>query len=373
MMLPFLSGPSAGWGATNRSKSQDAPFSQGRVFQVSQGKGPRTGVLRSETFQRLASSFIPSGTGWSLPVQFLPTAYPASAAKSFSRPPEARFAVLRLARFLSIFILLWTFCDGEMTSAQSRETEAGQGESKQTTLETRDNAGQTSGQTNRSTGDSSREAASLLEDPFGDDSNWLLLRSVDAANRKLSHQLEGEPWNRAAVDACDLYVQLITAPGFTRHRSLQAKQRKLHSVLRRTLRELEKKRPAGSDQVETTANSGGPEGPLGQGHRTGSSHPPDRPSRRPSLEDWEAESRDWKFAYEMSPGPGQLLARSGGAVVGDGAGLIRLIQTTVTPGVWDVNGGTASIQYYQRVHALVVRAPWMTHQETERLVNGLRR
>ncbi len=44
-----------------------------------------------------------------------------------------------------------------------------------------------------------------------------------------------------------------------------------------------------------------------------------------------------------------------------GQALVDLIQTTISPKSWDVNGGNCTIYYWQQQHALVVRATGEVH------------
>ena len=52
--------------------------------------------------------------------------------------------------------------------------------------------------------------------------------------------------------------------------------------------------------------------------------------------------------------------------------LIELIQRTISPQSWDVNGGSSTIQYWRPGMALVVRAPGSIHQEVTPLLGQLR-
>ena len=64
----------------------------------------------------------------------------------------------------------------------------------------------------------------------------------------------------------------------------------------------------------------------------------------------------------------------GQPAVGDnGPALVDLIQRTISPPIWDVNGGPATMVYFAPRHAVVVRAPGETQRDVARLVNGLRR
>ena len=53
--------------------------------------------------------------------------------------------------------------------------------------------------------------------------------------------------------------------------------------------------------------------------------------------------------------------------------LIELIQRTISPNSWDVNGGLSTIRYWRPGMALVVRAPQQVHEDLSPLLGGLRR
>lgn len=80
-------------------------------------------------------------------------------------------------------------------------------------------------------------------------------------------------------------------------------------------------------------------------------------------------------AYSLG-GPARLFADAGsggGAAVADyGTALIDLIERTIEPDFWDVNGGPGSMFYYQPLHALVVRATAEVHRELGGAIGGLR-
>ena len=82
-----------------------------------------------------------------------------------------------------------------------------------------------------------------------------------------------------------------------------------------------------------------------------------------------------------SGGPVQFLLPSGrtaggaagGGVVGDfGPDLVDLIQRTISPRFWDVNGGPGTIVYYRPLYCLVVRATGEIHGQVGDLADGLR-
>jgi hypothetical protein len=72
-------------------------------------------------------------------------------------------------------------------------------------------------------------------------------------------------------------------------------------------------------------------------------------------------------------GPSRLLDEisrqggfGGGAIPDFGPALVDLIQATITPKAWDVNGGSSTIVYYKPLLLLVVRAPLEVHED----ING---
>ncbi|MCO6454036.1 MAG: hypothetical protein J5I93_01870 [Pirellulaceae bacterium] len=72
-----------------------------------------------------------------------------------------------------------------------------------------------------------------------------------------------------------------------------------------------------------------------------------------------------------SPGGGSL---GGGAAGGDyGQSLVELIQRTIAPEFWDVNGGPGTIVYFAPLRVLVVRATSEIHHKIGGGVQGLRR
>jgi hypothetical protein len=72
-------------------------------------------------------------------------------------------------------------------------------------------------------------------------------------------------------------------------------------------------------------------------------------------------------------GPGYLLARGGGAVVGDnGQELVDLITRTINPQFWDVNGGPGTIVYYAPLQCIVVMATGEIHHQIGGVIGGVR-
>lgn len=77
-------------------------------------------------------------------------------------------------------------------------------------------------------------------------------------------------------------------------------------------------------------------------------------------------------APPSTAGQSPIIAASTGGGSAEAQKLIELIQATVSPDVWDINGGQSSIRYFANGHALVVRAPGDTHDDLGGLLQQLR-
>ena len=81
------------------------------------------------------------------------------------------------------------------------------------------------------------------------------------------------------------------------------------------------------------------------------------------------------LANQVLAGPVQLVGSAtglGGAAWDDGQTLVELIQATINPKFWDVNGGPGTIVYFAPLRCLVVRATAEAHHEAGGLVGALR-
>lgn len=58
-----------------------------------------------------------------------------------------------------------------------------------------------------------------------------------------------------------------------------------------------------------------------------------------------------------------LAAARGGAAQDDGQALVELIEATIAPQSWDVNGGQGTIRYWPNWHVLVVRQSDDVHEQ----------
>jgi len=73
-------------------------------------------------------------------------------------------------------------------------------------------------------------------------------------------------------------------------------------------------------------------------------------------------------------GPGMGMGMGGNALVGDASQeLIDLIQKTIAPASWDVNGGPGSIYYFRPGHAMVISNTEEVHGQVNDVLDQLRR
>jgi hypothetical protein len=86
------------------------------------------------------------------------------------------------------------------------------------------------------------------------------------------------------------------------------------------------------------------------------------------------------LAQQVAPGGGapgagaQPAAPAGGAVgtIDYGPELVELIQATISPATWDINGGPGAIVYYAPLRVLVVSAPGEVHGGVADVLGQLR-
>lgn len=162
----------------------------------------------------------------------------------------------------------------------------------------------------------------------------------------------------AVCKMCEVYRELAMDPRLEASDVLKSYKAKLWSRMTRIQRELEQR----------------------VARRSGES-----PGRVPSkgelqtMRDTAASLAEQQgYSHYTLGGPGNALAHSGaafgGGTVNDHAQeLIDLIQRTISPNSWDVNGGQGSMFYYRPLMALVVRATSEVHGDVGGLLGALRR
>jgi len=89
-------------------------------------------------------------------------------------------------------------------------------------------------------------------------------------------------------------------------------------------------------------------------------------------------SSQFALAGRAIGGPTAVVGQASGAYGGMsrqdyGEELVELIQSTIAPDTWDVNGGPGSIRYFANLQVLVVRQMGNVHGEVAPLLDGLRR
>lgn len=176
----------------------------------------------------------------------------------------------------------------------------------------------------------------------------------------------------AIEDLCDLYEELKQDPRLSTSAVLQGYKAKYYGRLQRMKRDLEgeiKRRERKTSDASASQLKAGAFPEKG-----------DVPTDQSMLEAEAAGSfaEQFPLLYAANGGPTPLFwyagGRYGGAANGDyGDDLIRLIQRTIKPDFWDVNGGPGSIYFYRPLNALVIRATSEVHHDLGGALDGLRK
>lgn len=176
----------------------------------------------------------------------------------------------------------------------------------------------------------------------------------------------------AIEDLCDLYEELKQDPRLTTSAVLQGYKAKYYGRLQRLKRDLEGEMKRKERQASKSSNASFGEGAFP------ATDP--RPTDQARLEAEAAGSFSEQFPllFAANGGPTPLFwyagGRYGGGANGDyGDDLVRLIQRTIKPDFWDVNGGPGSIYFYRPLNALVIRATSEVHHDLGGALDGLRK
>jgi hypothetical protein len=160
--------------------------------------------------------------------------------------------------------------------------------------------------------------------------------------RQVSLAKTDEQIAEAVFDLTELHREVVADPRFTESGVLQGYRRRIASKLRQAERDI-------SRELKNREK---------------------RPSLAQSKDPLESEYVGQVVSHQLSlvgltlGGPSRLLDEVtqrggfGGRGIPDfGNRLVQLIQSTISPKAWDVNGGPATIIYYRPLFLLVVRAP----------------
>ena len=177
-------------------------------------------------------------------------------------------------------------------------------------------------------------------------------QQLRAALRREATEKDATRWAATVVELTDLYRELQQDPRLATSDTLEGYRVKLRHRLRRIQQQLQ--RTAGNKGRSRTAD-GAEIAMIAQTFSQANGNGP-MPSMMAGL------------AASMADG------HFGGAARSDyGPALVDLIQQTIAPETWNVNGGPGSIVYYRLWYALVVRASGEVHGELRHLTGALRK
>ena len=149
---------------------------------------------------------------------------------------------------------------------------------------------------------------------------------------------------------CDIHAAIVADPRFATSDTLKAYRAKLWSRLTKVKQELRR---------DVARDTGRPAPDL---------------AREQALRLSAASMADALSLADLAAGaPTGLLARGGAAQIESNAQtLIELIERTIDPDFWDVNGGPGTIFYYPNLQCLVIRATGEVHGQIGGVLGGVR-
>jgi hypothetical protein len=198
-------------------------------------------------------------------------------------------------------------------------------------------------------------------------------RPFHAIQAEISDLLKREaqaktPANRSEIvqRMCALHREILRDERYTTSDTLADYRIRLWSRLRRVQAELKRQLARSGNKSDRAAAAD--EGTLA---------PPDELS----LAAAESLATSLSMLDQSQGGPGFLMGSAGSAhgAFGGGAGsgdwgdeLVDLIEQTINPAFWDVNGGPGTIVYYAPLRCIVVRATSEMHGSVGGILGGLR-
>ncbi len=163
----------------------------------------------------------------------------------------------------------------------------------------------------------------------------------------------------AIIDLCQLHNQIWSDPRYSLIEKLRGMRNKVVFELKTAQKVLRKK---------NGATNGIPVGSTSDGTA----------SQQAAFATTSQNNRDaWLdpllIGLQYTPGPNQIAVHAGSFGGGDnGPELVSLIEATIHPEHWDINGGPGHIHYYRPVMVLIVRAGSVQHEDMSNLLEGLR-
>jgi len=168
---------------------------------------------------------------------------------------------------------------------------------------------------------------------------------------------------------CRLHQEMVADPRLASSPTLQeyrvqlwSRLRRIHSELKRSFAKADRAQSSGAPSARAAAPSSASALAILDGIDPAAVAAADVSSCAMTL------------VAQAAGGPASAVLGYGGAAMPPdyGPALVALIERTINPAFWDVNGGPGSIVYYAPLHCLVVRATAEVHGNVGTLVEGLR-
>lgn len=168
---------------------------------------------------------------------------------------------------------------------------------------------------------------------------------------------------------CRLHQELVADPRLATSPTLQeyrvqlwSRLRRIHNELKQSLAKADRAPSPGAPSARVAASTSAAALPTLEGVDPA------------ALAAADVSSCAMTLAAQVAGGPASAVMGYGGAAMPPdyGPALVALIERTIHPAFWDVNGGPGSIVYYAPLHCLVVRATAEVHGNVGALVEGLR-
>ncbi len=181
-------------------------------------------------------------------------------------------------------------------------------------------------------------------------------------------QATSEDQKRNAINnILRIHNYIVTDPRYARAESLQGMRSRVVYQLRQISKDLERGLKKGGDADAAEHGAGriqGTDKSISPGEQKNNGSGPDVDI---------AMSQNMSMLLQFTGGPSQLIGYAGNFGGGrEAQELIQLIQATIAPMHWDVNGGPGHIHYYSPQMLLVIRAGSDVQDQAADLMQQLR-